>query len=160
MKEEVKAGILNAMQRGAKLQEAADSFINAGYNPSEVTAAVKEISGASDIINDSQFKTPYQASQPPQSTPNQLQSKDQFNYSSIQDNKSGTHQKDEGEIIKPEATKEVSLVSNDYPIQPTKSSKIKRIILFLIIFLIILGGMITVLTLFSSEILNFFSGGS
>ncbi len=36
MNEEILAGIKNARERGFSIEEAARSFINAGYNPSEV----------------------------------------------------------------------------------------------------------------------------
>ena len=51
MREEILAGIKNAMDRGSTLEQAMQSFINAGYNPAEVHAVGKEFStGASGII--------------------------------------------------------------------------------------------------------------
>jgi hypothetical protein len=51
MKEEIFAGIRNAMERGATLEAAANTFLNAGYNPQDVRAAVAAISeGASEIV--------------------------------------------------------------------------------------------------------------
>jgi hypothetical protein len=52
MRDEIIAGIQNAMQRGESLEKAAQSFVNAGYNPQEVKAAVSYISeGVSEIVN-------------------------------------------------------------------------------------------------------------
>jgi hypothetical protein len=45
MSEELAAGIRNAMERGASLQQAVQSFINAGYNAYEVREAERMISG-------------------------------------------------------------------------------------------------------------------
>lgn len=51
MREEIIAGIKNAMTRGQSLELAAQSLVNAGYNPQEVKAAVQTIStGASNIV--------------------------------------------------------------------------------------------------------------
>ena len=51
MKDEIIAGLKNALERGQPLEAAAQSFINAGYNPQEVKAAAAAISeGVSEII--------------------------------------------------------------------------------------------------------------
>lgn len=51
MRDEIIAGIKNAMERGYSLNQAMQSFINAGYNPQEVMAAGKMLSsGATSII--------------------------------------------------------------------------------------------------------------
>ena len=53
-REEIQSGLKNAVERGESLESAAQSFINAGYNPSEVRQAAQYISsGASDIISQS-----------------------------------------------------------------------------------------------------------
>jgi hypothetical protein len=50
MQDELVAGIKNAMERGESLEQAIQSFINAGYNPAEVRAAGSMLSdGASKI---------------------------------------------------------------------------------------------------------------
>ncbi|MDP1695567.1 MAG: hypothetical protein Q8L29_01485 [archaeon] len=43
MKEELAAGIKNAIERGYSLEVAIDSFIKAGYNPKEVQEAAETI---------------------------------------------------------------------------------------------------------------------
>lgn len=59
MKDEIFYGIKNAMERGSSLEEAAQSFINSGYNPEEVKEAISMISsGASTIVQ--QQKAPAQ----------------------------------------------------------------------------------------------------
>ena len=57
MNEEIFAGLKNAMERGATLDVAMRSFINAGYNPQEVRAEGNKFSGgASEIV----YKRPEQ----------------------------------------------------------------------------------------------------
>ncbi|MBS3076802.1 hypothetical protein J4233_00870 [Candidatus Pacearchaeota archaeon] len=51
MRDEIIAGMKNAVARGQTLEQAAQSFINAGYNPQEVKAAYQMLSsGASNVI--------------------------------------------------------------------------------------------------------------
>jgi hypothetical protein len=51
MRDEIVAGLQNAVARGQTLEQAAQSFINAGYNPQEVKAAYQMLSsGASNVI--------------------------------------------------------------------------------------------------------------
>ncbi|MDO8459719.1 MAG: hypothetical protein Q7S74_01285 [Nanoarchaeota archaeon] len=52
MRDEIVAGIKNAVDRGSSVEEAAQSFVNAGYNPQEVLEATQFIlgGGASNII--------------------------------------------------------------------------------------------------------------
>ncbi|OGM02134.1 hypothetical protein A2115_02085 [Candidatus Woesebacteria bacterium GWA1_41_8] len=52
MRDEILAGIKNAMDRGSSLDDAVRSFINAGYNPVEVKDAASQIQdGATTILN-------------------------------------------------------------------------------------------------------------
>jgi len=51
MREEIVAGLQNAVARGQTLEQAAQSFINAGYNPQEVKAAYQMLSsGATSVF--------------------------------------------------------------------------------------------------------------
>lgn len=51
MKDEIYSGLKNAVERGSSLEEAMQTFINAGYNSSEVREAGKMLSGGvSDIV--------------------------------------------------------------------------------------------------------------
>ena len=45
MKEEIMHGIKSAMERGSGLEQAGQSFINAGYNEKEVREAINMLSG-------------------------------------------------------------------------------------------------------------------
>lgn len=66
MKEEITAGIKNALERGASLEDAARSFINAGYNPVEVNEAANNFSsGASNVL----YSTPAQPISTTQANP-------------------------------------------------------------------------------------------
>jgi len=59
MQDEIVAGIKNAMERGESLEQAMQSFINAGYNSAEVQAAGSMLSeGAIKIANTEQPITP------------------------------------------------------------------------------------------------------
>ncbi len=58
MKEDIIAGLKNAVERGYSLDEAAQTFINAGYNPVEIKEAINSLSmNATSITN--QNKHPY-----------------------------------------------------------------------------------------------------
>src|SRR3989344_4820113 len=51
MRDEIAAGLKNAIERGYSLDSAARSFINAGYNPAEVKAAAESLTqGVSSIL--------------------------------------------------------------------------------------------------------------
>lgn len=51
MKNDLAAGIKNAMEKGESLEIAKKTFLNAGYNSQEVDEAVKIVSsGVSDIV--------------------------------------------------------------------------------------------------------------
>jgi hypothetical protein len=53
MKDEIYAGIKNAINRGSTVEAAVQSLINAGYNPPEVKEAARLIeSGASQFVVD------------------------------------------------------------------------------------------------------------
>jgi hypothetical protein len=50
MSDEIISGLRNALERGESLDKAAQSFLNAGYNPNEVKESVNAISqGATNI---------------------------------------------------------------------------------------------------------------
>ena len=58
MNEEIIGGIKNALERGISLDKAAQSFINAGYNPKEVQEAVQVLGGVSAQITTIPLATP------------------------------------------------------------------------------------------------------
>jgi len=54
MREEIESGLKNAVERGDSLEDAVNSFVNAGYNPVEVREAAKNVaSGATNIFSES-----------------------------------------------------------------------------------------------------------
>ncbi len=63
-KEDIIQGLKNALERGYSLALAKQSFINAGYNPRDVEAAAREISGG--IITEMPANQPNQQIQPVQ----------------------------------------------------------------------------------------------
>jgi uncharacterized membrane protein len=71
MRSDIISGLKNAMERGSTLQQAMQSFINAGYNPAEVQQAAQSISqGITQVINPAALqRKPAQPAQPPQTTP-------------------------------------------------------------------------------------------
>ena len=67
MRDEISAGLKIAIERGASLEEAAQTFINAGYNPVEVREAANTLGpGITSQVTQQNFQvqTPVQA-QPP-----------------------------------------------------------------------------------------------
>ena len=47
MKEEIIGGLRNALEHGMTVEQAAQSFLNAGYNPQDVQDAVQSLGGVS-----------------------------------------------------------------------------------------------------------------
>jgi len=77
VKEEIIAGLQNAVARGQQIEQAAQSFINAGYNPTEVREVASIISsGASNFTpqNGSEIPQPIQQQIPQPIQQNQFQS--------------------------------------------------------------------------------------
>jgi hypothetical protein len=73
MREEIVAGIRNGLARGQSLEKAAQSMMNAGYNPQEVKAAVQSVSGgASSLVN---FNSETKNSTPVQTVPPKTEEK-------------------------------------------------------------------------------------
>ncbi len=67
MRDEIWAGLKNAIERGANLDKAVQSFISAGYNPVDVREAANRLSeGATNIVNAQQpsVQQPVKAGQP------------------------------------------------------------------------------------------------
>lgn len=50
-REDIVAGLKNALERGEPMQKAMASFINAGYTPAEVEEASKSASGIMPVIS-------------------------------------------------------------------------------------------------------------
>jgi len=69
-KEEIIAGLKQAIERGSSLEQAKQSFINAGYSREEVEEAASSFKGV--ITQYSQIQQPQQLSQLPSQQPQQM----------------------------------------------------------------------------------------
>ena len=70
---EISGGLKNALERGETLQKAKQSFLNAGYKPSEINAAVQKIPSKTPEVKKPLTPSPQAKAQPPQSaTPTQI----------------------------------------------------------------------------------------
>lgn len=69
MKEEIAAGIRNAMERGSSLEEVVNSFIQAGYNPDEVHEASQMVTGGVTQIIAPQSSAPESSALPSLESP-------------------------------------------------------------------------------------------
>lgn len=58
MREEIVAGLKNAIARGSSIEQATQSFINAGYNPSEVSEAANFLSNSAMSVSNPAIKSP------------------------------------------------------------------------------------------------------
>lgn len=66
MREDIVAGLRNALEHGASLEQAVQSFINAGYNAVEVKQAAQTLSGGvTSIINPESRQISTQINQQP-----------------------------------------------------------------------------------------------
>ncbi len=76
MKKEILGGLRQAIERGESLEQAKQSFINAGYNPQEVEKAANSLRGVIDKIQQPPQNTPHSSPQPQKQSqnPEQIQS--------------------------------------------------------------------------------------
>jgi len=58
MREDIVAGIKNALDRGVPLERAVQSFLNAGYNPIEVRQAAESLTEGATSITNQNFSQP------------------------------------------------------------------------------------------------------
>lgn len=132
MREELEAGLKNAIERGSSLEEAVQSFINAGYNPVEVKEAANNLNGITNIVNS-----------------NPINAKIQSNNSRPISNVFGNNPN--SQVQKP-----VNLPVNNLQSLPKDNgkSKVKMVIIILVIFLVLLLGAMAVLLIFRESILN------
>lgn len=66
MSKEIMAGLRIALERGSSLKKAAQTFLNAGYNPMEVEAAAKMISSGGGAVSIVEAREPQPAVAMPQ----------------------------------------------------------------------------------------------
>lgn len=152
MKDEIQAGLKNAIERGFTLDEAIKSFISAGYNPVEVKEAANSIgSEITPIVQ--QNKKPGANSAVNAITGEQMSGEvmKSFTSSSPFSGFSGSKQNQTKSQAVPKAG-----VNPAGQIQPKGKSKIWVILLSVL--LVILIGAIVSLTFFSDFILQTFFG--
>ena len=135
-RDEIIAGIKNAMERGISLEDAKKSFMGAGYNPIEVQEAAASISsGASEVIEPQTKQTPKRPTQIQQTPPQQ---------SFVQP----TQQPQGFPSTQPQTQKTAT------PPQKDKGKKTKIIILSIILTLLIIAGVLAFI--FKDKILGLF----
>lgn len=128
-KEELAAGLRNAIEHGSSLDEAVQSFINAGYNPQDVKDAKEIVSlGASSIIQ---------------------QPKQMMAHQDIPEPKPNS-------IPKPSATQIVSIPSQNQQPQQQQSKQASGLMILGISVLLFLIGVALLFMLFGESILAFF----
>jgi hypothetical protein len=123
MKEEIIAGLKNALQRGQNLEQAAQSFINAGYSPQEVQEAKNFLIGGPASMPQPPMKNAVNAAMP--------QSQNSFPVMPAQQSS--------GFNNAPIAPAEEQLMPNKLPsIKPAKKSDGGRTALIVIVILLLL----------------------
>ncbi|PIN94034.1 hypothetical protein COU54_00685 [Candidatus Pacearchaeota archaeon CG10_big_fil_rev_8_21_14_0_10_31_24] len=153
MKDEIIGGIRNALERGEPMEKVVQSFINAGYNADQVNEVANRLSPASRSISESSIL---------QSTKNQLDQKPQ-------DNKISSPQPSTQTQTTTANLPKTQDAPPTAPVQPLKSPKLQLmpnpnqkkskktvIILAVILFLLVIGLVLTFL--FSDSIISKFSG--
>ena len=156
MIDEIAAGIKNAVERGSSVEEAAQSFINAGYNPQEVREAANILTqGVTSILN-------------PQKQPQPSTSKSRYEKEGIDSRESFFAAENQPQVpISPteplsqgrEYNFEGPQVTPAYPNPDqlnAKKSKKGWIIFLLVLLLIIIGAAVLVI-LFKEELLELIS---
>jgi nitrogen fixation/metabolism regulation signal transduction histidine kinase len=178
MRDEIWAGLKNALERGESLDKAVQSFISAGYNPNEVQEAAASIGqGASGAIS-------AQPTKPQQTTPLVKQPQTMQPTSKPQQNSSETATAMRSSDLQPvkiaqDEVKDVAVkdiktdskilyvpseqplapqiqkINKDYiPYDGTKSTRKKRLII-LVIFLIFLVILLILAIVFYNDLLKF-----
>lgn len=148
MKDEIVAGLQNAIEHGASLDEAVKSFINAGYNSAEVKQAAQEVtSGVSSIT---QGMTP-DFSESHESKSEHERSENQIG----QSNQNQQEKSNESQLNNPLQSPQTP--GNHLPpiqkLSPKKKGHKALIITIIIILLGLLGG-ITLAVFFGEKILD------
>lgn len=128
MIDELVAGIKNAMERGYSVEQASQSFVNAGYNPAEVREAVNILTRGATAIVENTPSSPVIQQKPIQQKQQSVQME----------------------------TGQQAFQQN--PLIQKKPSSKRKIIIALIILLIILIGGLIMLIIFRDSILSFLSG--
>ena len=128
MQDEIISGLKNALERGSSMEEAVQSFLNAGYSPASVREAAQLLStGASTIVLSSEYQQNTQ-----QSSQNESKSK--------------------SEDTAVNATQFKQQYVSNYP--KRSIGKLVIIIILIILLVLVLGGIIATF-FFGDKILEF-----
>jgi len=148
MKDEIQAGLKNAIERGSTIEEAVQSFTNAGYNPVEVKEAANNISqGVTDIVNQNKATVENSPSKSMSSQANQ----DAFRTFSSPTTQSTVQQQ---QIQQPQQS-QTEFPQFKVPDQPSIGmSKKKKTVIILVVVLFILLAALVGLIFFSKTLLD------
>mgnify|MGYP001579571478 CR=1 FL=1 len=140
-KDEIAAGIRNAMERGSSVEDAIQSFINAGYNPNEVEEAASAINPSSILVlsNDSQ------------NYPKSNKENKRIIQQSVDQNKTDNA---EAQAMQSNALDKKPEFQRQQPAQEHKKSK--GLIIALIIILLLLVGAIILSVIFIEQVISLF----
>ncbi|MEK6848051.1 MAG: hypothetical protein AABX65_00270 [Nanoarchaeota archaeon] len=184
MKEEIEGGLRNALDRGVSIEEAVQSFINAGYNQQEVREAAQAITqGATSTLNPELVSPPvkhfwrkHSTSTPPnnlrKSAPivNTLPPSSALQQVKFSPPSPKINQPSALASPKPTSTQQSYLPTSQKPmlaLQPLPAGQLssiqhnrsgpKKSVIFLLIFILILLALIILGIIFSKEVISFFS---
>lgn len=164
MKDEILAGLRNALERGESMDTAIKSFIQAGYNPVEVKSAAEEVSsGVSSFIDTSQ------SMQTEDSTNSQgffssMFHKDknpEFSATELTNTKPASKLPTPQQFSKLPTPTQIPEIRNLQYLKAQDNQKKKKkltLVWLLVIFLIVLFSAIALLMLFGESLLNLFFG--
>lgn len=148
MKDEIQAGLKNAIERGSSLEEAVQSFIAAGYNPVEVKEAANSInSGATSVITPKRDAIPVPS---PSQQPMQMQQQEP---QSFQSDSSSLSDLNSHELL--QQAQPISQQAKPLEIQE-KSKKQKVTAMIVIILILLVAGLLALF--FNKQILDLFKG--
>lgn len=152
MKEEIIAGLKNAIERGSSLDAAAQSFISAGYNAQEVREAAAVLrGGATNILNNVNRQPIPQQQVPVQPKPQQIQQPQQAkSFPAVQQPQQIQQPQQAPLDYLPER-------SQNYDFSDNSSSKIAFIVLLILILLLLIGGIVLIL-IYKQEVIDFITG--
>ncbi len=165
MKDEIQSGIKNAIERGASLEEAVQTFINAGYNPVEVREAANTIANTATSMVEkprsvkSQPAPQIMLSQPPQSQQQAQQLSQTQQPTQLTSSSSPIQQPPFQAFAKPNPSFPIPAQPFLSSPPPPKHSKTKVIIL-IIVLVLLLGSLGAIMWFYGKDLLAFVKGSS
>jgi hypothetical protein len=155
MKDEIQAGLKNALERGFSLDNAVQSFISAGYNPFEVKEAANSLSGGVTplVVQDKNSQTNSVAgmSGGNQDTNAMKTFSSRTSQSTVQQQTSQFQQPDPQ--LQPQGYSARPQMASQIPLKKMPMSRNKKIVIILIVVLLILIGSLVGLLVFAKDIL-------